>query len=185
MKKISLIIFIMLSLCSVSQIERIESIKLDSLIWKKINEYRISKGIPAFEIFEDSLMRQFCTRVAYRNIVKDFPVHSDSVGYWSNAECLYSFKVTGFGAKELINDISDEKIEFFAEEAVQSWIHSPTHERAISRPEYNIATIVSILIIDRDKESIRFESTYHALDKDHNTFNGYIYSKSRKKIKNK
>jgi hypothetical protein len=184
MKKIIFAVFSMISIFTFSQIERIESMKLDSLIWKKINEYRISKAAPVFEIFEDSLMHQFCTRVAYRNIDADIPVHSDSVGYWSNAECLFYFKSTGFGAKELINESTDEKFEFLAEKAVQSWIHSPTHEMAISRPEYNIATVVSIVIIDRNKESIRFESTYHALDKNHNTFNGYIYSKARKnKIK--
>jgi hypothetical protein len=182
MKKIiSLTIFAFLTFYSVSQIERIESIQLDSLIWVKINEYRISKGAPAFKIFEDSLMRRFCSRVAYRNIDKEIPRHSDSVGYWSNAECLYRYAVTGSISKIHLNGLNNEDIEFFAEKTVQAWINSPTHEKAISRPEYNIATIVSIIIIDRKKESLRFDATFHALDEDHNTFNGYVYRNSKKK----
>ena len=181
MKIISLTIFSFLSFYSVSQIERIESMKLDSLIWVKINEYRLSKGAPAFKIFEDSLMRRFCARVAYRNIDKEIPRHSDSVGYWSNAECLYRYAATRSVSKMHLNGLNNEDIEFFAEKTVQAWINSPTHERAISRPEYNIATIVSIIIIDRKKESIRFDATFHALDEDHNTFNGYIYRISKKR----
>jgi len=180
MKKIiSLTTFAFLTFYSVSQIERIESIKLDSLIWMKINEYRLSKGAPAFKIFEDSLMRRFSTRVANRNIEKEIPRHSDSVGYWSNAECLYRYNVTGSISKMHLNGLNHENIEFLAEKTVQAWINSPTHERAISRPEYNIATIVSIIIIDRKNESIRFDATFHALDKDHNTFNGYVYKRKR------
>ncbi len=64
------VLFILVSFFSISQTERIESTKLDSLIWKKINEYRITKKAKPFVVFEDSLMRDFCTRVAYRNFEK-------------------------------------------------------------------------------------------------------------------
>jgi hypothetical protein len=180
MKTIAIAFFALLSFSSISQIERIESTKLDSLIWKKINEYRISKGAKSFVIFEDSLMRDFCTRVAYGNFKKAVPVHSDSVGYWSNAECLYRFTASGMTATDPIIQVNNGDLEFLAELAVQAWIHSPTHEMAISRPEYNIATIVSIVSIDRKKGVILFDATFHALDKDHNTFNGYICSVTKK-----
>ena len=85
MKKIAITFLVLLSFSSMSQNERIESSALDSLIWKKINDYRSSKRAMPFVVFEDSLMRQFCTRVAYRNCVKTIPLHSDSAGYWSNA----------------------------------------------------------------------------------------------------
>ena len=174
MKTIAIVFFVMISFLVTSQVERIESTKLDSLIWKKINEYRISKGAKAFIVFEDSLMRKFCTRVAYRNIIKDWPTHSDSVGYWSNAECLYTFKGVGSSSTILINQVHQMEYEALAEKTVQAWIHSPTHEREISRPEYNIATVVSIIMIDPKTGEIRLDATYHALDKEHNTFNKYI-----------
>lgn len=180
MKTIAIAFFALLSFSSISQIERIESTKLDSLIWKKINEYRISKGARPFVVFEDSLMREFCTRVAYRNFERVVPVHSDSVGYWSNAECLYRFTASGMTSVDPIRQVTTGNLEFLAELAVQAWIHSPTHEMAISRPEYNIATIISIVSVDRKTGVILFDATFHALDKDHNTYNGYICQVTKK-----
>jgi hypothetical protein len=175
MKRLLILVFTLGSGILQAQTEKIESVALDNLIWKKINVYRSLKGTTPFIAFEDSLMRAFCTRLAHRNIEIYPPLHSDSVGYWSNAECLYSYKYSGANFNNLVNEIRSGNVESFAERAVQSWIHSPTHERAISRPEYNIATVVSIIVIDYDNKTIRFESTYHALDKEHNTFNGYVY----------
>ena len=171
----TLAIILAISFISNAQIEKIESLTLDSLIWKKVNVYRVSKGVTPFIAFEDSLMRDFCTRVAHRNIEKSIPLHSDSVGYWSNAECLYLYKYSGDNFNTLANQLLSGNFEALAERAVQSWIHSPTHEELISGPEYNIATVVSIIVIDYINKTVRFESTYHALDKEHNTFNDYIY----------
>lgn len=167
--------FVFIRLFGHTQEIRIESTYLDSLIWKKVNVYRQSKGVEAFQIFEDSLMRDFCTRVTFRNAMVPNPAHSDSVGYWSNAECLYTFISSGFLTKQIIEKPSLEMFECLAEKTVQAWIHSPTHERAISRSEYTISTIVSVLVIDKEKSSMRLDVTYHALDKEHNTFNGYVY----------
>lgn len=180
MKTIVIAIFTLVSFLATSQVERIESTKLDSLIWKKINEYRISKMAKSFVVFEDSLMRKFCTRLAYQNFEKKYPTHSDSVGYWNNAECLYHYSASGSTTTELINSSTEEIFNFLAERAVQAWIHSPTHEAAISRPEYNIATVVSIISIDSKAKTIRFDATFHALDKRHNTFNDYIVSIPKK-----
>ena len=158
-----------------AQAIRIESEYLDSLVWSKINRYRKEKGVNPFDFFEDSLMRSFCKRVTVRNTSVSNPVHSDSVGYWSNAECLYTHISSGFLAKELITESRNEMYEFLAEKTVQAWIHSPTHERLIAKAEFNIATIVTIIQIDPLKEVIRLDATYHALDKEHNTFNRYVY----------
>jgi len=180
MKTIAIAFFAILSISCFSQVERIESSKLDSLIWKKVNEYRVSKGVKSFTVFEDSLMRDFCKRVAYRNISKEWPTHSDSVGYWSNAECLYTFKTSGTSSISIINQVHQMDYEALAEKTVQAWIHSPTHERAISRADYNIATIVSIIIINPKTGEIRLDATYHGLSKDHNTYNGYICQVTKK-----
>ena len=179
--KILAIITLVISFISNAQIERIESLTLDSLIWKKVNSYRVLKGVTPFIAFEDSLMREFCTRVAHRNIEKPIPLHSDSVGYWSNAECLYLYKYSGNNFNSLVSELHSGNFEALAERSVQSWIHSPTHEKAISRPEYNIATVVSVIVIDYTSKTVRFESTYHALDKNHTTFNNYIYNTKKGK----
>jgi hypothetical protein len=181
MKFAIIVFFSFISFISISQIERIESVTLDSLIWSKINDYRSLKEVSPFVVFEDSLMRDFCTRVAHRNIQKPIPLHSDSVGYWSNAECLYLYKYSGDNFNSLVNELHDGNFEALAERTVQSWIHSPTHEKAISRPEYNIATVVSVIVIDYTNKTVRFESTYHALDKNHTTFNNYIYNTKKGK----
>ena len=180
MKTIAITFLVLLSFSSMSQNERIESSALDSLIWKKINNYRSLKGAKPFVVFEDSLMRQLCKRVAYRNCVKSVPLHSDSAGYWSNAECLYRYSETGMGTVSIIDAVHQLDYEFLAEKTVQAWIHSPTHERAISRPEYNIATIFSIILINSKTHEIILDVTYHALDKEHNTFNKYIYPIKKK-----
>ena len=52
------------------QQEIIESIKLDSLIFEKINDYRNSKGVDSFVAFEDSLMRQFSYNLTRENSKK-------------------------------------------------------------------------------------------------------------------
>lgn len=180
MKTIAIAFFALLSFSSISQVERTESTELDSLIWKKVNEYRITKGVKPFVVFEDSLMRDFCTRVAYRNFEKIVPLHSDSVGYWSNAECLYRFSASGIDAKEPIARITNGDLEYIAEKTVQAWIHSPTHEMAISRPDYNISTIVSIISIDIKTNTILYDATFHALDKSHTTYNSYICQVTKK-----
>lgn len=158
-----------------AQEQRFESTYFDSLVWQKINKYRMTKSVKPFVYFEDSLMRDFCQRVTYRNALVPNPAHSDSVGYWSNAECLYTFISSGFKTKEMCEMSKLDLFELLAERTVQAWIHSPTHERAISRPEYNTSTIVAVLIIDPVTSSLRLDVTYHALDKEHNTFNRYVY----------
>ena len=174
MKTIAIAFFVLLSFFSISQTQRIESNKLDSLIWNKINEYRISKGLSPFIVFEDSLMRKFCTRVAYGNFNRSMQRHSDSVGYWSNAECLYRYETSGLFFTNIVND-GNVDLELLAQKAVQGWIHSPTHEAAISRPSDGAATIVSIISIDVKSKSIKFDATFHSLDKNKTTFNGYTY----------
>ena len=180
MKTIAIIFFVLLSFSSISQVERIESTQLDSLIWKKINEYRITQSLSPFIAFEDSLMRKFCTRVAYGNFNRPMQRHSDSLGYWSNAECLYRYETSGSFFTNIISDRGEIDLEALAQKAVQGWIHSSTHEAAISRPNDGAATVVSIILIDRKNKSIKFDATFHSLDKSKTTFNGYVYIMPKK-----
>ena len=177
MKTLAAILFTFFSLTCFSQ-DTIRSIELDSLIWNKINEYRLTKNVKIFNVFEDSLMRDYANKVADRNI-KIFPTrHSSDLGYYSNSECLYTVRANySFSWPKISNYITNEDFEFLAEGAVQAWIHSPTHEHQISRPDIDIATIVSILIVDWDEKYIRFDSTFQGLSNHPNaTFdNIYVY----------
>ena len=160
------------------QQEIIQSVKLDSLIFEKINEYRLTKNVKPFVVFEDSLMRDYANKVADRNI-KIFPTrHSSDLGYYSNSECLYTVRGNySFSWPKISNYITNEDFEFLAEGALQAWIHSSNHEHQISRPDIDIATIVSILIVDWDEKYIRFDATFQGLSNHSNaTFdNTYVY----------
>ena len=177
MKTLAAILFTFFSLTCFSQ-DTIRSIGLDSLIWNKINEYRLTKNVKIFNVFEDSLMRDYANKVADRNI-KIFPTrHSSDLGYYSNSECLYTVRANySFSWPKISNYITNEDFEFLAEGAVQAWIHSSTHEHQISRPDIDIATIVSILIVDWDEKYIRFDATFQGLSNhSHATFdNTYVY----------
>ena len=175
--KIILTLFILVtSVFSYCQ-DTIQSNKLDSLIWEKINQYRESKGVPVFDSFEDSLMRQFTRRLASRNLSLYPTKHSDSVGYWCNAECLFTYRCSGdISFKEKVFDIMNNEFEFLAEKAVNNWINSPTHEQAISRSSYDVSNVIGLIVIDTTNKIIRFDATYHALEnKKGSTSNNYIY----------
>ena len=177
MKKLLILLFLFISSVSFAQ-DTIRSIELDSLIWNEINEYRISKQVTPFNIFEDSLMRDYASTVANRNI-KIFPTrHSSDLGYYSNSECLYTYRANySFSWPEISNNLTNEDFDFLAKLTVQAWINSSTHEHQISRPDIDVSTIVSILIIDWDEKCIRFDSTFQGLSNLPNaTFdNTYVY----------
>lgn len=158
--------------------DTIRSIKLDSLIWEKINEYRLTQNAEPFVVFEDSLMRDFANRVANRNISLFPTKHSSDLGYWSNSECLYTTRESGsFTWDEDLERILNQEFDLLANEVVQGWIHSPTHEHQISRPDIDVATIVTIIIVDVDNKKVRLDATFEGLSNEPNsTFdNTYVY----------
>jgi hypothetical protein len=55
--RILLTILILIPSYVMGQKEIIESVKLDSLIFEKINDCLITKGVDRFEAFDNSLMR--------------------------------------------------------------------------------------------------------------------------------
>ena len=177
MKTLAAILFTFFSLTCFSQ-DTIRSIELDSLIWNKINEYRLTKNVKIFNVFEDSLMRGYANKVADRNI-KIFPTrHSSNLAYYSNSECLYTYRANySWGWPEISNNITNEDFDFLAELAVQAWIHSSTHEHQISRPYIDVVAIVSILIVNWNDKYIRFDSTFEGLSNHPNATidNTYVY----------
>ena len=160
MKKLSLIILtILISLTSYGQ-EYQTSIKLDSMVWNKINEFRVSKdaylkgpGQPeAIKIFELGAMRDFCYEVTYRNTSKGFDVSGHTskdelakkigVGY---GECLYKLRTT-IGV-----DLSDEKtLDELSTDIVNSWINSWSHKIVLRYGPNTASTVTSLVHIGDD-----------------------------------
>ena len=94
--RILLIILTLIPSYILGQQEIIESIKLDSLIFEKINDYRVSKAVDRFVAFEDSLMREFSYELTRLNSTKETIEHSKDNTYdYYNVECIYSHKKFG------------------------------------------------------------------------------------------
>ena len=162
--KTLILIFIAFSFSALGQ-DTIRSQKLDSLIWKKINEYRTSINRKPCTTFESSYLREFSRLVTERNSVMKTGVHSDEFPMDNGGECLFQSIIKGTcspDVKKQINLILDGNLEELAEMAVQNWIDSPTHRAIISNPTWTVSTITSkIVIVDSGKtQYIRFDTTY-------------------------
>ena len=123
------------------QQEIIESIKLDSLIFEKINSYRLRKGVNPFVAFEDSLMRDFSYELTRLNSTKETIEHSkDNTYEYYNVECIYSIKKydTINSTEWFIKQIETGNYTKMAGEVLEGWINSPSHENGISNPYYHI-----------------------------------------------
>jgi|688.fasta_scaffold382910_2 hypothetical protein len=148
---------------SISQETLIVSTKLDSLIWEKINDYRASIGEKPCYSFESANMRKYSQRITERNSIVKVGYHSDSVGIACNGECLFQLSTSGDspGVKKKVDDALSENFEYLAEQAVQSWINSSSHEAIISYPTWNVSTVTSRVVISQDKQSLRLDCSYH------------------------
>ena len=177
--KTLLIILALIPSYIMGQQEIIESIKLDSLIFEKINEYRSSKGVDRFVAFEDSLMREFSYNLTRENSKKTMIEHSkdDKFEYY-NVECIYSLK--RFGTRNstewFVKQIETGNYTKMADQVLEGWINSPSHENGISNPYYQIATVTSRITLNkRTKEGLLVVS-YHGLSKDRGGFSAYVYN---------
>ena len=163
---LTLLIFI-ISFYSSSQETLIVSTKLDSLIWNKVNEYRLSIGVPSCNIFENGMMREYSKRVTLSNSKLMVGVHSDSVGYLCNSECIFDCRMSG-NTKDLVLDVEEVlagNFEKLAELTVQGWINSPSHRNKISRVDYTVSTVTSFVKITKtgSSYSLKLTCSYHNL----------------------
>lgn len=165
-----------------SQIEVFEFRALDSLVYNKINEYRVSVGSPKFKAFEDSLMRAFSYRVTRKNSYIEPIKHTDSCAYFHNVECVYNRTITG-KTTDFQDAIRTNNLEYFADYIVQAWIKSPSHRHGISYDKYHIATVTTRITIDHKKKEARLDASYHALSSNMGTINGYVYKLKKSKLK--
>ena len=158
---------VLFSFYSSSQETFIVSTKLDSLIWNKVNEYRLSIGVPSCNIFENGMMREYSKRVTLSNSKLMVGVHSDSVGYLCNSECIFDCRMSG-NTKDLVLDMEEVlagNFEKLAELTVQGWINSPSHRNKISRVDYTISTVTSFVKITKtgSSYSLKLTCSYHNL----------------------
>ena len=155
------------------QQEIIESIKLDSMIFEKINDYRVSKGVDRFVAFEDSLMREFSYNLTRENSKKTMIEHSKDNNYdYYNVECIYSHKRYGTinSTEWFVNQIETGNYTAIADEVLEGWINSPSHENGISNPTYNIATVTSRITLNKTNKVGKVVVSYHGLSK----YNNYV-----------
>jgi hypothetical protein len=155
------------------QVEIVESIQLDSLIFMKINEYRASKGVDPFVAFEDSLMRDFSYELTRLNSTKETIEHSKDDKYeYYNVECIYSHKKYGTinSTEWFVNQIETGNYTAIADEVLEGWINSPSHENGISNPTYNIATVTSRITLNKTNKVGKVVVSYHGLSK----YNNYV-----------
>ena len=147
------------------------SIKLDSMVWNKINEFRVSKdaclkGVPkpkALKIFDLGTMRDFCYEVTYRNTSKGFDVSGhtsiDELTKTATGECLYKLRTT------IEVDLSDEKtLDELSTRIVNAWIDSWTHKVVLQWYSNTASTVTSLLHITDDGRT-NINVTLHTRDK--------------------
>ena len=147
---------ILISLTSYGQEYR-TSIKLDSMVWNKINEFRVSKdayvkglGQPeAIKIFDLGTMREFCYVVTRRNTSKGFDVSGhtsmDELTKTATGECLFKLRTT-IGV-----DLSDEKtLDELSTRIVKAWINSWTHKVVLQWYSSTSSTVTSLVHIGDD-----------------------------------
>jgi hypothetical protein len=150
-----------------SQIDTIRSIKLDSLIWTKVSEYRKSIGIRPLKVFKTGKLRDYSNSTASRHLLIKSVEHSHQAAEWYNAECLYRRQVDrGESFDEIYRQIMSGKFEWIAKECVDGWINSPSHQAAISDPDNVITSISTIIIIEKKSNGryyMDFIAVYHTV----------------------
>ena len=163
MKKLLAIVAILIS--TSAQAQYIKSNRLDSLIWKEINVYRLSLGVYPVKKFNTDALRKRSYQLTDLNATLPQIDHtrgdSTFVGY--NTECIYVFKTRGpfVSTKYNLNAITDVLLKEIAKMVVASWIKSPNHNYLISSASVAESTVTSIM--ESDKDYFRITVSYHDL----------------------
>ena len=165
MKKLLATVVILIS--TSAQAQYVKSNRLDSLIWKEINVYRLSLGVYPVKKFNTEALRKRSYRLTNLNATLPLIDHtrgdSTLVGY--NTECIYLFKTRGtlVSEKYNINVLTDDLLREIAKIVVNAWIISPNHNYLIASNVVGESTITSIM--EFGKDSFRVTVSYHDLDK--------------------
>lgn len=161
MKNKFLIILTAFSSLLFSQEIVIKSLKLDSMIFNEINNYRRSFGSPIVKKMDNDKLKKRSYRLTELNSKweTDFDhTRGDSVFVGYNTECIYQQINTG--GKFNKADLSDENIlKDLAKITVDAWIASNDHNYLIRSKLVDYSTITSIM--RRDKTRFKLTVSYH------------------------
>jgi hypothetical protein len=168
MKLLASILAMILSSIQVnSQVDTIRSIKLDSLIWNKVSDYRKSIGMRPLKSFKTGKLRDYSNSTANRHLLIESVEHSHQAEIWYNAECLYRYrKDEGKSFDENYRQIMSGDFEWIAKRCVEAWINSPSHQAAISAPENVITSVATIITIEKTPEGryyMNLIAVYHTV----------------------
>jgi hypothetical protein len=174
MKNIITILIIFLSLTAYSQeytfvSEPMTCTKLDSLIWKKINEYRTTdhaiignnRRPDIITNFGTGDMREYCYKVTMRNSkLPHLDIrHStyEEIIPTAKGECLFKAVVTG----DVWDLTNDKDLEYLANKVVTAWINSWNHRTVIGWLERDVSTVTTIFHMS-STGAMHMDVTYHA-----------------------
>ena len=168
MKRLAFIFVMILTSSQVnSQIDTIRSIKLDSLIWTKVSEYRKSIGMRPLKVFKTGKLRDYSTATVNRHLLIQSVEHSHQAAERYNAECLYRYQADKDRSfNENYKQIISGDYDWIAKKCVDAWINSASHRAAISAPENVITSISTIIIIKKTLDGrylIDFIAVYHSV----------------------
>jgi hypothetical protein len=151
MKNIITILLTILTLTVYSQ-DFTTCTKLDSLIWKKVNEYRTTSDAVILNQYTPSVitkfglgeMREYCYEVTKMNANLSFDDmrHStyEELIPTADGECL--FKLV---RNNTILDLGDdETLEYLATTVVNGWITSWTHRAVIGWLDRDVSTVTTV-----------------------------------------
>jgi hypothetical protein len=161
MKNKFLIILMAFSSLLFSQEIVIKSLKLDSMIFNEINNYRRSFGSPIVKKMDNDKLKKRSYRLTELNSKweTDFDhTRGDSVFVGYNTECIHQQISTG--SKFNSADLNDEAIlKELAKNTVNAWIASNDHNYLIRSKFVDYSTITSIM--RSDKTRFKLTVSYH------------------------
>jgi hypothetical protein len=156
-----ILILVCVNLSSFAQEVVIKSLKLDSLIFKEINNYRLSFGSPIIEKMDNDKLKKRSYQLTELNSKweTDFDhTRGDSAFIGYNTECIYQQINTG--GKFNKADLSDENIlKELTKITVDAWIASNDHNYLIRSEYVDYSTITSMM--RRDKTRFKLTVSYH------------------------
>ena len=162
-KWILILVFINVSLFAQDLV--IKSLKLDSMIFNEINNYRRSFGSPIVKKMDNDKLKKRSYRLTELNskweTVFDH-TRGDSIFVGYNSECIYQLTTTAekFNKGQL-NDYNI--LNELAKITVDAWIASDNHNYLIRSKFVDYSTITSMM--RRDGNRFKLTVSYHAVYK--------------------
>ena len=171
MKTKWILILVCINVSSFAQDLVIKSLKLDSLIFEEINNYRRAFGSPIVKKMDnDKLKKRSYILTELNSKWETVFDHTRGDGHFIgyDTECIYLRVSTG-GKLNKAN-LNDEGIlKELAKATVDSWIASNNHNYLIRYKFVDYSTITSIM--RRDDNTFKLTVSYHAIDIEINKIN--------------